>query len=58
MKSSGGDHHIDDDDNTVLVLVLLFPRFTINTRQRKTFFKELIGVKAQTFIKLALRHAC
>ena len=48
----------DDDDNTVLVLVLLFPRFTINTRQRKTFFKELIGVKAQTFIKLALRHAC
>ena len=22
------------------------------------FFKELIGVKAQTFIKLALRHAC
>jgi hypothetical protein len=28
----------DDDDNTVLVLVLLFPRFTINTRQRKTFF--------------------
>lgn len=28
----------DDDDNTVLVLVLLFPRFTIHTRQRKTFF--------------------
>ena len=28
----------DDADNTVLVLVLLFPRFTINTRQRKTFF--------------------
>ena len=28
----------DDADNAVLVLVLLFPRFTINTRQRKTFF--------------------
>ena len=28
----------DDDDNTVLVLVLLFPRFTAHTRQRKTFF--------------------
>ena len=28
----------DDADNTVLVLVLLFPRFTTHTRQRKTFF--------------------
>ena len=28
----------DDADNTVLVLVLLFPRFTTHTRQRKTCF--------------------
>ena len=28
----------DVADSAVLVLVLLFPRFTINTRQRKTFF--------------------
>ena len=38
MKSSGCDHQ-DVADSAVLVLVLLFPRFTINMRQRKTFFR-------------------
>ena len=60
MKSSGCDHHVIQrwcwyyrTDTGVFV-----SSFHNKYEATQDIFLELIGVKAQTFIKLALRHAC